>query len=299
MRVNPQYISGLVTALDQTTAREQQISAQMSSGIRVNSLSDDPAAAGQNVLLNSGISADVTFSQTATSTESMLQVSDSTLGSVVSQLTTAISLATQGNNGTLNTSNVQSIAQQLAGVRDEVLALANTTYLGNHIFAGSQTGTQPFVLDTTTTPATVTYQADANITYLQTPNGQKIQLNVPGDQVFTAAGSDVLNTLNRLVADFSTGTPSAAAQADAISLTGALNHVSQQRVIIDDSITRVQAAAAYTQSESTQLLASQTDLIQTDMAQAATQLSTAETQATALSSVIAALDKGSLFDYLR
>ncbi len=299
MRVNPQYITSLVSALDQTTARQQTLSAQISSGIRVNSLSDDPVAAGQNVLLNAGILADATFSRTASSMESMLQVSDSTLGSVVSQLNTAISLATEGNNGTLGPNDVKSIAQELAGVRDEVLALANSTYQGKYVFGGSQLGAPPFVLDTTTTPATATYQGDSNVSYVQTPNGQKIQSNVPGGQIFTAAGSDVLNTLNRLVADFASGTPAASSGADATALTDALHHVSQQRVVVDDSITRLQTASSYTQTESTQLLASQTDLIQTDMAQAATQLSSTETQASALSLVIAQLDKGSLFDYLQ
>ncbi len=174
----------------------------------MNALSDDPVAAGENVLLSAQIAGDVTFSQTASSVQSRLQVSDSVLGTVVSQLTTAISLATEGNNGTLNASDLASIGNQLAGIRDEVLSLANTTYMGQSVFAGSQGGTIPFVLDPTA-PSGVQYNGDdtANSTsYLMTPNGQKIQLNLPGDQVFTASGADVLGTLNQLVADFSSGT---------------------------------------------------------------------------------------------
>jgi flagellar hook-associated protein 3 FlgL len=81
-------------------------------------------------------------------------------------------------------------------------------------------------------------------------------------------------------------------------LSTALGYVSQQRVIIDNSLTRLQAAENYTQSESTQLTATQTTLLQADVGQVATGLSTAETQQAALSQVIATLGKQSLFNDL-
>ncbi len=300
MRVNPLYITTLVGSLDATSGTEQQLTEELASGSRGNALSDDPVAVGENVLLSAQIAGDVTFSQTAASTQSRLQVSDTVLGTVVSQLTTATSLATEANNGTLNATDLAAIGNQLAGIRDEVLSLANTTYMGQYIFAGSQGNTTPFVLDASV-PSGVQYQGDdtANSTsYLMTPNGQKIQLNLPGDQVFTASGADVLGTLNQLVSDFSSGSASSSALADTQALSTALSHVSQQRVLIDNSLTRLSAAQNYTQSESTQLTANQTTLLQADVGQIATQLSTAETQQAALSQVIATLGKQSLFNDL-
>jgi flagellar hook-associated protein 3 FlgL len=298
MRVNPQYMTNLVSSLDATSATEEQLTQELASGSQVNALSDSPVAAGENVLLSAQIGCDDSFEQTASSTQSMLQVSDSTLSSVVSQLTTAVSLATEANNGTLNASDLQSISNQLAGIRDEVVSLANTTYLGQFIFSGSQGGTAPYSLDTAPSPAVATYQGDADVNWLETPNGQKIQLNLPGSQIFSAVGADVLATLNAVVADFSTGTPSATAQTDAEALGTALSHVSQQRVLIDNSISRLTAAEQYTQSESTQLTSAQTNLLQADVGQVATQLSTAETQQAALSQVIATLGRQSLFNDL-
>jgi flagellar hook-associated protein 3 FlgL len=301
VRVNPLYINTLVGSLDATSASQQQLTEELASGSRVNQLSDDPVAAGENVLLSAQIGGDDTFSQTSASAQSMLQVTDSALSTVVSQLTTAVSLATEANNGTLNASDMESISNQLTGIRDEVLSLANTTYLGQYVFAGSKGTTQPFTLDTTASPAVATYHGDdtANsVSYLETPNGQKIQMNIPGDQVFSAAGRDVLGTLNALVADFSSGVASPTAQADAQTLDTALGHVTQQRVLIDNSLSRLQAADNYTQSETTELTASQTSLLQADVGQVATQLSTAETQQAALSQVIATLGKQSLFNDL-
>ena len=85
--------------------------------------------------------------------------------------------------------------------------LANTNYQGQYIFAGGQTSTTPFTTSTVTSPASTAYNGDEDINYLETPNGQKIQLNVPGNQVFLGSGANsVFGAINSLVADYSTGT---------------------------------------------------------------------------------------------
>ena len=298
MRVNPFYLSNLAASLNDIQAREQQLTSEVSSGVRVNALSDDPLAAGENVLLLNQIQRDDSFSQTSSLVQGQLQVADSALGGVVSQLSQAITLATAANNGTLNSSDLKSISNQLAGIRDEVVALANTSYQGQYIFGGSQTGITPFSISSAT-PAIATYNGDRTVNYLETPNGQRIQLNVPGDQIFTATGvNNVLGVLNALVADFASGTAASTSVADATSLSTAMNFVSQQRVVLDNSLTRLTAATDAANSEKTQLTVAQTNLMQADVAKIATQLSLAETQQTALESIIAQLGGGSLFDKL-
>jgi flagellar hook-associated protein 3 FlgL len=295
MRVDPNYINNLASSLDQSQAQQQQLSAEISSGARFSSLSQDPVSSGQNVLLLTQIQQDDSFTQTASEVTGQLQVADSALGSVVSQLTQAISLATSANNGTMNSSDVQSVASQISGILGEVTTLANTSYQGQYIFAGSQTSTAPFTTSTASSPAVTTYSGDENINYLQMPNGQQIQLNVPGDQVFSGSGSNsVFAALNALVADYSSGTvDTAKAVSDTQALSTSLNYVSQQRVTIDNSITRLTAASDDVSNEQMQLTTAQTNLMQADVAQVATQLSLSESQQAALESVIAQLGSAS------
>jgi flagellar hook-associated protein 3 FlgL len=295
MRVDPTYVSNLVGSLDQAQANEQQLTAELSSGVSITSLGQNPVAAGENVLLLNQIQQDDSFTQTSSLVTGQLQVADSTLGSVVSQLTQAISLATSANNGTMNASNVESVANQISGILDEVQSLANTSYQGQYIFGGGQTSTTPFTTSTATSPSVTTYNGDQDVNYLQTPNGQKIQLNVPGSQIFLGTGTNsVFGALNALVADYSSGTVNTAqAVGDTQALNTALNFVSQQRVSIDNSITQVTAASDAITSDQTQLITAQTNLMQANVAQVSTQLSLAETQQTALEDVIAQLDSSS------
>jgi flagellar hook-associated protein 3 FlgL len=297
MRVDPFYVVNLSNSLDQTQANEEQLTQELSSGLRVTSIGEDPVAAAQNVQLLNTIQQDDSFTQTTSLTQGLLQVTDSALGSVVTQLNQAVSLASQANNGTLNPSDLKAISNQLVGIRDEVLSLANTNYQGQYVFGGSQTGTTPFTLNNTSTPATVTYNGDSNVNFLQSPTGQAIQLNLPGNQVFASATSNVLGTLNSLVADYANGTTGSGV-ADTAALNGALNYVSQQRVTIDNSITRLNDASGAATEEATQLTAVQTNLMQADLPSVSTQLSLAQSQQSALINVIAALGQGSLFDKL-
>jgi len=295
MRVDPSYVSNLVGSLDQAQSNQQQLTAELSSGVSITALSQNPVASGENVLLLNQIQQDDPFTQSSSLVTGQLQVSDSTLGSVVAQLTQAISLATSANNGTLNASDIKAIGSQISGILNEVQSLANTSYQGQYIFGGGQTGTTPFTTSTTTSPAVTNYNGDQDVNYLETPNGQKIQLNVPGSQIFQGSGANsVFGALNSLVADYSSGTVNTTqAVADTQALGTALNYVSQQRVGIDNSITQVTAASDAVTSDQTQLTAAQTNLMQADVAQVSTQLSLSETQQTALEDVIAQMDQAS------
>ena len=297
MRVDPQYMTNVVSALDQTTTTQQQLTEELSTGVSITQLSDNPAAVGQNVSLSASIAAEDQYSQTSSSAQGMLQVADSALGSVVTQLTSAISVATEANNGTENAADEQSFASQLSGIRDEVLSLANTSYMGQYLFSGSL-NTQPFTLNTATSPASVTYNGDESVNTVVTPDGQSIALNIPGDQIFMQSGASVLGALNQLIADYSSGSGTAG-QVDISQLNTALNYVSQQRVQIDNSLSRLSATATEAQTQSTQLQSAQTNLMQADLAQVSVQLQNSETQQAALTQIFASLSGKSLFDSLQ
>jgi flagellar hook-associated protein 3 FlgL len=299
MRVDPNYISNLAAALDQSTQRENTLTSELSSGLSVASLSDGPVAVAQSTLLGSSIAKDDTFVQTASNVSSRMQVTDSTLGEVVSQITSALSTAVGGNNGTLNASDLASVAQALSGIRDQVLSLANTSYQGQYLFGGSQGSTPPYTLNTSTNPATAVYNGDSNVQYVETPSGQKIQTNLPGSAVFGAAGSGVLGALNQLISDFSGGATTAALTADTGALTTALGQLSSQRSTLDSALSRLQSTSTYAQTEESQLKVAQSNLVSADPAAVATQLSTAETQHQALLSVISALGSSNLFSLMK
>jgi flagellar hook-associated protein 3 FlgL len=295
MQVDPYYSRSMITSLDSVDASIDSLTSELSSGVRVTSLSDDPVAAGQNVTLLNELQKDDSFTTTASSVTGQLQVADSALGSVVTALTSAISKATSANNGTMNSTNVKAISTEISGILDEVLSYANTSYQGSYIFGGTDSSSAPFSQSTSTSTGTTTYNGDNNVNYLQTPSGQKIQLNVSGSQIFLGSGSNsVFGALNALVADYSSGTVNTTqAVSDTEALSTALNYVSGQRVTIDNSITQVTAASDSITNQATQLTSAEDTLMSASYSSVSTNLSLAETQKTALEDVMSELDSAS------
>jgi flagellar hook-associated protein 3 FlgL len=297
MRVDSHYTQTLVSAMASTSAAEDSLSSELTTGLRINQLSDDPSAVGSGARMGVAIAASDTFVQAAGTVQSRMQAADSALSEVVTQVTSAISTATQAANGTQNASDRATAANSIAGVRDQILSLANSEYSGQYLFSGSASNTQPFNLDTSTTPATVTYAGDSNATTIQSDTGQRIQTNLPGSTVFTSSGGNLLSSLNSLIADLNSG-DSDAVSADVGALGTALSQVTTQRALLDTNLASLNSSVTYAQTTATQQTATQSTLLAADTTAVATQLSAAQTQREALLNVVSVLQKGSLFDYL-
>ena len=299
MRIDPAYTQNLVASLSGLTASQAKISQEISSGVRLTTLADDPAASGENLNLLSAIASADTFVRSVSTVSNRLQAADTALSSTVTALTNAISLAVQGNNGTQTPTNLKAIAQQLASARDTVLSMANSSYQGSYLFAGSAVGTQPFTLTSSTSPASITYSGDGITQSVTGINGQQLPTSVAGSQLFgTGSSADVFQALNQLIADFSSGTAAPSSSADLVTLHDSLSNLSQQRSILNASQVRLSAAGDYAASQETNLQAARSTLISADTASLATQLSAVTAERTALYSTIAIDKKGNLFDYL-
>ncbi len=100
------------------------------------------------------------YTQNTSTVLSMVQTADSALGSVVSSLTQAITLGTEGANGTTNAADQQAIATQVQGILSSVVSAANTTYQGSYLFGGTANTTTPYTADATS-PSGYTYNGNS------------------------------------------------------------------------------------------------------------------------------------------
>ncbi|MGO4212759.1 flagellar hook-associated protein 3 [Terriglobus sp. 2YAB30_2] len=282
MRIDPNFITGLTGSLNAISATEQRLTQQLSSGSRVNQLSDDSVAVSSAARMQSELSLNDTFIHTATGLTGRMQTADSALSTVVQQLTQAISLSTQANNGTLNADAKATVAQQLQNIKSTVLSMANSSFQGQYLFAGSATDSPAFA-------SNGTYSGDSSIQYVTTPTGQKIATNVPGSNIFSQA----LTALDDAIAGATSGDMTATGK-----LGAALNTVTTQRAGFENSLSAIQSASDTASQRKSEITISQTELLSADPAQIATDLSNTQTQQKALLSVIASLGKSNLFDFL-
>jgi flagellar hook-associated protein 3 FlgL len=295
IRLNPNLLPDLLASIEQSRQNESVATQQLASGRSVNQLSDNPAAVASLVGNHNQAGQDDQFLQNLTALQSRSQVADSTLSNVVTVLTRAISIGTEGANGTINASDRQAIAGEVEGLLAQMTSLANTSYQGTYLFAGTNVTTQPFTLNTTTNA--VTYNGNTGVNSVQLSSGNSINTNVPGGQLFQNASGSVFAALGSLYSSLVSGNniPAAVTQ-----LNSALTTVSTQRVFYGDVLNQINLSESFLNQEKLNLSTEENSLVGVDPAKAASNLVQAQVaNQSALSATGRVLSLPTLLDFLK
>jgi len=291
MRVNPDHTSGLLIALQRINADEGSVLRQIASGKRIENPSDDPAGIAALAQLQSADANSQQFVRNISSVRTYMQMSDSTLNSVVLDLERAVSLGVRGANSTMTPVDRNALALEIEGINAHLVDLANSSLQGTFLFAGTSSTTEPFL----SSSGSVKYQGNANTNQVQIGEGLWIPTSVSGDQVFGADGTNAFDALQSLVAAVQSGGDVESAIS---AVSSHRDQVSAARVIYGNSLNQLDSAELVMNQRHIQLAQQETELAGTDMAEAATNLSSAETARNAVLATIAKAGATSLFDYL-
>jgi len=269
---------------------------EASSGKSVNNLSDNPLAAGQLVVSNAQISDVDQFSFSISTVQGSLNTADSALNSVVSSLTQAVSVGTEAAGGTLSTSELQALGQQVDQIQQQVIGLANTTYQGNYVFAGTAVSTQPY-------SSTGVYSGNTSVNSVQVGAGQTASLGLAGSTVFgapaTAGQPDLtFQYLSQLSSDIKSNNQSAI-ETDIANVQSSLNNVIAQRGSYGDTLQQLNSDSANLSQQKLTLQQYQSTLVSADIAQVATDLSQSQTTLQAAIAAAGQVTQESLINYLK
>ncbi len=260
-RVNPNILPDLLSSIEQSQQNQQTAIQQLATGRSINSLSDNPAAASALVANNAQSSAVDQFLSNVSDAQSKLQTSDSALNNAVQVLTTAITVGTEGANGTLSTSDRQALAQQVQGLQQQMLGLANTSYQGVYVFAGTNVTSPPFVQDQSSASG-VQYQGNSGVTSVQVGEGQSVQTNIAGSQLFLNSSGNVFQALNDLSNALTSGTGIDAANTE---VQQAFSQLSTQRVYYGNALSQLQSSQNFLNQEQVNLSTQQNQLAGADL----------------------------------
>lgn len=294
IRVNPYVLPDLLAALNNTQQQADTASLQLASGSRINKPSDDPAGAAEMVSNNEQTAQADTFLRSINSISGLLQTADSTLSSVVTALQRAISLGVESANGTLSNTDRTDVANELVGIQQQLISLANTDYQGEFIFAGTDT-TQPFV-PASSSPSGVTYNGNTGTNNVQIGPNYSLQINLPGSQLFTSSSGNIFQSIADLISSLQSNTNIGSAVAE---VSQAYTYITGQRVFYGNALNQLQSQQNFLNSDKLDLATAANSISATDMAATATQFSQAQIAINAELAAISRISQTSLFDYLK
>jgi flagellar hook-associated protein 3 FlgL len=260
----------------------------------VNEPSDDPGATAVAIGIHGQTSQIDQFTSSISSVSGLLQTADSTLSSVVTSITQAITLGVQAGDGTLSASDRTALSTQIQGVSAQVLTLANTTYQGSYIFAGNNSAQPAYVADPASASG-VTYQGNTGVNQVEIAPGQNIATNIPGSQIFSNSSSDVFAALNNLAQAAQSGT---GIQDAVTQLRSVFDRIGAQRTFYGTQLNQLSSTSSALSSNKIQLASQENTAIGIDLTQATIDVQNALTNRSAILAAGGKIQNTSLLDFL-
>jgi flagellar hook-associated protein 3 FlgL len=289
------------TLMQQLSKQADTLNTQIATTKKFAAPSDDVVAYQRLATIKQANMDSTSFGANITLAQSLLQQSDTTLGSVESQLQRASELAVAANSGTLNDGDRQSIATELQGILSSVVALANTKDArGQPLFAAA-TGAGAV---TQAADGSVTFDGSGNPASIPVADGVTVQPTESAARVFggipTASGgsTDVFAALNGMISALQSNDTSAVSAAGD-GVTAALSQVSAMRGSFGARATRLDLQQTQATDAAAARETDRSALEDTDVTTAITQLQQTMTVLQATQASFTKLSSLSLFDYLK
>lgn len=170
---------------------------QLSTGRRVNTVSDDVLASGSILHLERESETIQTYLRNLDAANAMLSFATSSLQSVSEAISRLKELAVQAATETYTDANRQAMAAGVDNLLSTLMALGNLQQRGAYVFSGEAIRTTPFVA--TTDPAgeiqSVTYQGAMITTEVTVGPRTTSEVNLVGKDIFQGVGDIFLTAI--------------------------------------------------------------------------------------------------------
>jgi flagellar hook-associated protein 3 FlgL len=295
---------------------------QITSGRKINVASDAPDEIDNLLQLRANLERNTQIQSNLQLANTDALAADNAIGSAVTLLDRAIQLATSGANSISTADSRNSLAQEVASVQAQMVALSLTQVQGRYIFSGDQDNSPAYELNLLpppdpTAPVDPTQPVDpaacTGVNQLsgapatqqtEDPAGGTFAVSQTATQIFNTtnddgspAGDNVFAALNSLRIGLLNNDPAAIANSLS-SLRIASTHLDNMQAFYGTVENRIQDSTDFANKYGTQLQTEISDTQDADASSAAMMLTQANTQLQASFAMQAKMPTQTLFDFL-
>lgn len=190
----------LRTNLNRNETMLQRLQNQGSSGLKLNKASDDPSVLQPVLGSRSQIALAERYLKTMGVASDQMESTDGFLANIENTLVRAKEISINGINAGMSQTDLDTLANEVKELSDQLLSTANSQIDGKFIFGGYSVADQPFVKNPDFDPATydesdmstwpVQYKGDSNRTRLEVDEGQRLDTTITGNELFSGIEND-------------------------------------------------------------------------------------------------------------
>jgi flagellar hook-associated protein 3 FlgL len=276
---------------------------EVTTGKRINKLSDDPFGAATALNLNSMQAALTQYNSNLQTAKEVLSDSENALGNTHTLLQSAYELAVSAANSTTTQSARDAMVTQVGEMETQLLGYANTQGPSNeYVFAGQSNSSEPFTV--TSDPGTnavqlatgdyLNFNGDNLDVTVQTGATQTMTVNTKGQTLFTQA----YQALDQLKSDLQNGDVSSLSSVDIQSLQDSMTQMSDAEGYAGTQLQTVSSMTDNYTQQIDNLTSDVSNIVNVDMAQAIEKYATAQTAYQAALSVVSQGYQYSLVNFI-
>lgn len=296
-----------LASLAQIQNNMQQAENELSSGLKFQNASDAPSEVSDILSLRSDISSNDQVQSNLNNVSTEVNTAEQSVSTAEQLVENALTLASAGVTGTQTAQANSALAQQVGAIQSELISLANTQVGSTYVFGGDDYLSQPYEADTVnpdTGGGVVQLTVTQATRQIQDPLGNAFSVDMTAQQIFddqnpdgTPADDNVFVAVNQLAVALQNNDVTGI-QNSITALTTADDYLNTTLGFYGAAQNRLSQASSLAQQMDLTYqtaLASDQDA---DMAQAATQLTQAQTQEQAALQAESMTPRTSLFNYL-
>jgi flagellar hook-associated protein 3 FlgL len=280
------YTDSIVNQLNLLAAQQYQLQNQVSTGQRIQSPADDPAAMSAALNLQTESSNVEQFSQNISTLQNRATLSGNALQQLKTISDQANEIAT-GVGGATSTQTLQADAAQVTQLIQQAVDVLNAKDGNQYLFGGTASGQPPYSVTTDAggNVTGVTYQGNASVSQSQISANSTVSVNVPGENNTGSGprgvvsdsryGADLFDHLISLQNNLLNGDTNAVTTTDLPALTNDENNIIYQVADNGAVQTRLDTAASAATASQTALQQSITNVAGADLTQTLVQLTQA------------------------
>ena len=206
----------LINSVQQDQSNLTNLQQLLASGMNISKPSDNPTQVNNLLDVQSALARSNQMIANAKDGLAMLGVANGAMSSAVNIMQQARATLLSAGNSSLPPASIKAIASSLSGNLQALMDVANTQYLGVAIFGG-------------TSGATAAYDSSGNYLGNTTPPTRTVApgVTLPSsvtDPLGGSGGSNMIVTLNQIIADLSSGSP-ANLQSDITNFDAAFSNI--------------------------------------------------------------------------
>ena len=288
-----------LTDLVRISRRLEKAQYQITSGRRINSVSDAPDDIPRLLEMRTQLQSTEQTRTNLSRVQSEVDTAEGALQSAVQLMDRAMTLGTQGATDVASADQRNTLADEIQALMEQMVNAASSTSEGRYIFAGDADQSQPYTIDTTLDNPMSFYNGSASTRQVMHPTGTLFKVAKTAEEIFDNANPsrNVFQTLNamRLALRSNDGDAVRAALIEVRTAGGHLNNMLAYYGTVQGQI---REAVDFSQQQELRLKTQISSVQDADMTTAVLDLNQAQFQQQTALAAQGRLKKLSLFDYL-